>query len=134
MRHGIAFEQAQDVRQSVGHAHARQVTGVAQGFFRDGREVEILDCGVRDLGRFENLGELFEPGVRNLGHADASFHGADAGRFVDAGQNRKQRCLAYHGQADNGSFHLFRAYRGTSTVVRISCRMRSLGLRVALRE
>ncbi len=126
VRHRIAVEEAQDVGQSVGDTHAGEVTRVAQRFFRDGRKIEILDRGVSHLGRFEDFRQLFEARIGNLGHADASFHGPDARRFVDAGENRKQRCLAYHGQADNSCLHLFRAYRGTSTDVRISCRMRSL--------
>ena len=44
---------------------------------------------------------------------------------MDAGENREQRGLADHGQADNGSFHMRNVYRGTSTWLRISSMMRS---------
>ena len=55
VRHGVALKQAQHVRQSIGHAHAGQVTRIAQGFLGDGREVQVFHRRVRDLGRLENF-------------------------------------------------------------------------------
>ena len=54
---------------------------------------------------------------------------------VHAGQDREQGGLAYHGQADNCSFHIWiDFYRGTSTRLRISSMMRSPASPRALRQ
>ena len=84
------WKQAQHVRQRIRHAHAGQITGIAQGFFRDGGKIQILNRGVRDFGRIEDLRQRVQPGVGNLGDADARFQQPHASGFMHAGQNREQ--------------------------------------------
>ncbi len=55
VRHGLICEQAQHVRESVHHAQAGQITGVAQALFRDGGHVHIFHRGVRDFLRLKSL-------------------------------------------------------------------------------
>ena len=102
---GGILEEAQDVGHGVDHAQAGQIGRIAQGLFGDGREIQVLDGGVRDLGGGENARQLSQARVGHLGHAQARLHGADASGFVDTGEDGEERCLAYHGQADNGCFH-----------------------------
>jgi hypothetical protein len=104
---GDAFvaEDAQDVRERVHDAEARQKGGVAERLLGNGRRIDVLDDGVGDLGRAEDLSQRFNAGVRNLGYADPGGHGANARCLMHAGENREQGCLAHHGQADDCSFH-----------------------------
>jgi hypothetical protein len=104
---GDAFilENAQDMREGVHVAESGEVARVPEGFLGDCGEVEVFDGRVGDFWRLEQFSQRFEPGVGNFGDADAGFHLADAGRLMDAGQDSKQRRLAHHWQADNGSFH-----------------------------
>ncbi len=62
----------------------------------------------RDLGRLEKLRQRVQAGVGHLGDAGAHGGRADARLLVNAGEDREQRGLADHGQADNGSFHRVR--------------------------
>ena len=50
--------------------------------------------------------EIDEPGVRHLGHAHARLQVPHARLLMNAGEDGEQGCLAGHGQADNGSFHM----------------------------
>ncbi len=69
VRHGVALKKPQHVGQRVGYAHAGEIARIAQRLFRDGREIEILNRGVRDLGRLENFRQRVQPRVRHLGDA-----------------------------------------------------------------
>ena len=86
-------------------AQAAEVARLAERLLRDCRKVEVLDGGVGDLGRFEDLGQGLEPLVRNLGDTDARLLAAHAGGFMHARQDREQRRFAHHRQADNCCFH-----------------------------
>ena len=48
----------------------------------------------------------------NAGDARARGRGADARFLVDAGEDREQRGLADHGQADNGCLHNWSGLQG----------------------
>ena len=65
VRHGVALEDAEHVGQGVHHAQAAQVARLAQSFLGDGREVEVLDGGVRDASRAGRP----RPGVQRAGPA-----------------------------------------------------------------
>ena len=73
MWHRIAFENANNMRQGVDYAETGQAARVAQGFFGDGREVEILDRGISDFGRIEDFRQRVKPCVRDFGDADAQL-------------------------------------------------------------
>ena len=106
MGHGLIGKQAQHMREGIRHSQAGHIAGVAQVLLRDGWHVHVFHSGMRDLGRFEELGQRLQAGVRHLGDAGARGRGAHARLLMHAGENREERGLAYHGQADNCGFHV----------------------------
>ena len=113
VRDGFGFKDAENVGQRVHDAKTGEVTGIAERLFGNGVEVKVFHRCIRDLGRLEERGQGFEARVRHLRHAYA-------GAFMLPGQNSKKGGLSHHGEADDCCLH-----RGTSTRVRISCRIRS---------
>lgn len=105
MRHGGVLEDAENEGKRVDDTQAGEVLGIAKSFLADGREVDIFDDGLGDLGRVEDGGEGIEAGIRHPGDADLRFHRADARGLVDAGEDGEQGCLARHGQADDCGSH-----------------------------
>jgi hypothetical protein len=122
---GFVGEEAQDVGESVDHAEAGEITGVAQVLLGDGGHVDVFHGGVNHFGGLEEAAQFFQARVRDAGDSGARGGGADAGVRLDAGENGEQRGLADHGQADDGCFHMGNVYRGTSTWLKISSMMRS---------
>ena len=107
MRDGGIFESAQDVDQRVHVAEMADVGGLLQRFLANGAHVHVFDGGVGEFLGVVESGQLVEALVGNFGHADMRLAGVRIRLFGEMrlGEDAKQRCLAYLGQADDAGFH-----------------------------
>ena len=128
VRHGVVVEEAQHVGEGVDHAQAGQIAaGVAQSLLRDGGHVQVLDRGVGDLGRLEQLAPA-RPGARR-----APWRCRCARRWSRCGVSWctpvrivNRDVLPTMGRPMMAVFIVRNDfYRGTSTWLRISSMMRS---------
>ena len=83
------------------------VSSFLQRVLADRADVHVFDRRVRQLLRVVERGQAVEAVVWNLGDADVRLArvGVSLRRQMRLGQNTKQRCLAYLGQANDAGFH-----------------------------
>src|SRR5581483_4429694 len=103
---GVVFEGANHVGERVHRAQVAEESTFLERFLADRSEIDVLDGGMGQLFWAVHGGKAVKTVVGNFGDADVGFARvvARAGS-LGLGENPKQRCLAYLGQADDANFH-----------------------------
>jgi len=84
-----------------------EIGGFFESILADGAHVHVFDGSVGQLLGVVERGQAVEAVVGHFSDADMGLARVGIGLLGEMrlGQNAKERCLAYLGQADDASFH-----------------------------